>query len=82
MFYFLLLHNHSILGAYICYSYGIYNISFYILLGEVRDMPVALHVSVLNPCMPSEVLRISIDVQTGSYMASVPSCGMFILLCS
>ncbi|CAL1548016.1 unnamed protein product [Lymnaea stagnalis] len=41
---------------------------------EVRDMPVALHVSVLNPCMSSEVLRISIDVQTGSYMASVPSC--------
>ncbi|KAK0042754.1 mediator of RNA polymerase II transcription subunit 14 [Biomphalaria pfeifferi] len=41
---------------------------------EVRDMPVALHVSVLNPCMTSEVLRISIDVQTGAYMASVPSC--------
>ncbi|BFZ09810.1 hypothetical protein BsWGS_12849 [Bradybaena similaris] len=41
---------------------------------EVRDMPVALHVSVLNPCMSSEVLRISIDVQTGAYMASVPSC--------
>ncbi|RUS87452.1 hypothetical protein EGW08_004768 [Elysia chlorotica] len=42
---------------------------------EVRDMPVALHVCVLNPCMSSEVLRISIDIQTGAYMCSVPLCG-------
>ncbi|GFO03550.1 mediator of RNA polymerase ii transcription subunit 14 [Plakobranchus ocellatus] len=42
---------------------------------EVRDMPVALHVCVLSPCMSSEVLRISIDVQTGSYMCSVPLSG-------
>ncbi|XP_005108274.1 mediator of RNA polymerase II transcription subunit 14 [Aplysia californica] len=41
---------------------------------DVCDMPVALHVSVLSPCMSAEVLRISIDVQTGSYMASVPCC--------
>ncbi|GFR84683.1 mediator of RNA polymerase II transcription subunit 14 [Elysia marginata] len=42
---------------------------------EVRDMPVALHVCVLSPCMSSEVLRISIDIQTGAYMCSVPLFG-------
>lgn len=41
---------------------------------EVRDLPVALHVPVLMPCMSSEVLRIAINVQTGAFMASVPSC--------
>ncbi|XP_025098562.1 mediator of RNA polymerase II transcription subunit 14-like isoform X2 [Pomacea canaliculata] len=41
---------------------------------EVRDMPVALHVPVLTPCMSSEVLRVTINVQTGAYMVSVPSC--------
>ncbi|KAL8611339.1 hypothetical protein ACOMHN_014394 [Nucella lapillus] len=40
---------------------------------EVRDLPVALHVPVLMPCMSSEVLRIAINVQTGAFMASVPA---------
>ncbi|XP_076466284.1 mediator of RNA polymerase II transcription subunit 14-like isoform X3 [Babylonia areolata] len=40
---------------------------------EVRDLPVALHVPVLMPCMSSEVLRIAVNVQTGAFMASVPA---------
>ncbi|XP_046582734.1 mediator of RNA polymerase II transcription subunit 14-like isoform X2 [Haliotis rubra] len=39
---------------------------------EVRDMPVALHVPLLTPSMSSEILRISIDIQRGSYLTSVP----------
>ncbi|XP_041355183.1 mediator of RNA polymerase II transcription subunit 14-like isoform X2 [Gigantopelta aegis] len=39
---------------------------------EVRDMPVALHVPILDPCMSSEVLRVAIDIQKGSYLTSVP----------
>jgi hypothetical protein len=42
---------------------------------ELRDLPVALHVPVLTPCMTSEILRISINVQTGAFMASVAACG-------
>ncbi|KAK7108033.1 mediator of RNA polymerase II transcription subunit 14-like isoform X2 [Littorina saxatilis] len=41
---------------------------------EVRDLPVALHVPVLTPCMSSEVLRVAVNVQTGAFMASVPAC--------
>ncbi|ESO84116.1 hypothetical protein LOTGIDRAFT_211073 [Lottia gigantea] len=40
---------------------------------EIRDMPAALHTPVLNPCMPSEVLRIAIDVLRGTYITSVPA---------
>ncbi|XP_050393117.1 mediator of RNA polymerase II transcription subunit 14 [Patella vulgata] len=40
---------------------------------EIRDMPAALHVPILSPCMPSEVLRIAIDVLRGTYLASVPA---------
>ena len=45
------------------------------LPGEVRDMPVALHIPVLYPCMASEELRITIDSQRGTYLASLPSHG-------
>ena len=40
--------------------------------GEVKDLPAALHVPVLFPCMSSEVLHIAVNVQTGAFLASVP----------
>lgn len=38
-------------------------------------MPLALHVPVVYPCMPSEQLRITIDAQRGMLQASLPSIG-------
>ena len=49
---------------------------FMFVAGEVRDMPVALHIPILYPCMPSEELRITIDSQRGTYLASLPSHGI------
>ena len=63
-----------------CVLYAFTFSLFLYLLGEVRDMPVALHIPVLYPCMPSEQLRITIDSQRGTYLASLPSHGNFRLI--
>ena len=38
-------------------------------------MPLALHLPVVCPCMPSEQLRITVDAQRGMLLASLPSIG-------
>lgn len=43
--------------------------------GEIRDLPLALHVPVVYPCTSSEQLRITIDAQRGMMLASLPSLG-------
>ncbi|XP_060079924.1 mediator of RNA polymerase II transcription subunit 14-like [Ylistrum balloti] len=40
---------------------------------EMKDLPTALHIPVLQPCMESEHLRIMIDSQRGTMMASTPA---------
>ncbi|KAL5011139.1 hypothetical protein ScPMuIL_013444 [Solemya velum] len=37
------------------------------------DLPVALHIPVLFPCMKSEHLRITVDAQKGMWLVSLPS---------
>ncbi|KAK3096722.1 hypothetical protein FSP39_002661 [Pinctada imbricata] len=39
---------------------------------ELRDLPIALHVPILSPCMNSEKLRIMIDSERGTLLASIP----------
>ncbi|KAH3826518.1 hypothetical protein DPMN_128424 [Dreissena polymorpha] len=48
-----------------------------IVAGEVKDIPVALHVPVLYPCTTSEQLRITIDAQRGMLQAALPSVGQY-----
>lgn len=49
---------------------------------EMRDLPTVLYVPVLFPCMDSERLSVSIDVQRGSYLVSLSHKGAccFVLL--
>ena len=38
---------------------------------EIRDLPTVLYVPVLYPCMESERLSISVDVQKGKFLVSL-----------
>lgn len=40
---------------------------------EIRDLPIALHVPLLEPSMDSEKLRVMVDCQRGNLLASVPT---------
>lgn len=51
------------------------SVLFCFAAGEIKDLPLALHVPVVYPCMPSEQLRITIDAQRGMLLASLPSIG-------
>ena len=43
------------------------------VVGEIRDLPIALHVPLLEPSMDSEKLRVMVDSQRGGLLASVPA---------
>ncbi|XP_062570330.1 mediator of RNA polymerase II transcription subunit 14-like isoform X3 [Saccostrea cucullata] len=40
---------------------------------EIRDLPNALHVPLLEPSMESEKLRVMVDCQRGNLLASIPA---------
>lgn len=42
------------------------------LFCELFELPAVLHVSFIDPCMPSEQLLISIDMLTGQYLVHIP----------
>ena len=47
---------------------------------EIRDLPTVLYVPVLYPCMQSERLAISIDVQKGAFLVSLSQKGTLIIV--
>lgn len=56
------------------YVIACYNVStFCFAIGEIRDLPIALHVPLLEPSMDSEKLRVMVDCQRGNLLASVPT---------
>lgn len=44
----------------------------YSLQCELFELPAVLHVSFIQPCMPSEQLLISVDMLTGQFLAHIP----------
>ncbi|XP_064603828.1 mediator of RNA polymerase II transcription subunit 14-like [Liolophura sinensis] len=40
---------------------------------EIRDMPPSLQIPVISPCLSCEVLRVAVDIQRGTLLASVSS---------
>ena len=44
-------------------------------LGEIRDVPLLLYVSVLTPCLNSEKLCIAVDLMKGTFLVSLAQKG-------
>nr|XP_027196694.1 mediator of RNA polymerase II transcription subunit 14-like [Dermatophagoides pteronyssinus] len=42
------------------------------LICELNELPAVLHISFIQPCMPSEQLLISIDMLTGQFLVHIP----------
>ena len=46
-----------------------------------REYPATLNVPILTPCSLSEMLTISVDIQTGALKASVAQYGKYVEFC-
>jgi len=44
-------------------------------VGEIRDIPLILYVSLLNPCLDSEKLCIAVDLMKGTFLVSLAQKG-------
>ena len=42
---------------------------------EIRDLPTVLYVPLLYPCMESERLAVTVDVQKGAFLVSLSQTG-------
>ncbi len=51
-----------------------YSFNFF-LTAELRDLPTVMYVPVLHPCMASERLCVSVNVQTGNFLVSLNGKG-------
>ena len=43
------------------------------MTGSIQDVPTVLYVPLVEPCMNSEKLAISVDVLMGTYKVSMPN---------
>jgi len=44
-------------------------------VGEIRDVPLLLYVSLLTPCLDSEKLCIAVDLMKGTFLVSLAQKG-------
>lgn len=42
------------------------------LICELNELPAVLHISFIQPCMPSEQLLVSVDMLTGQFLVHIP----------
>jgi len=47
----------------------------YWYIGEIRDVPLTLYVSLLTPCLDSEKLSVAVDLMKGTFLLSLAQKG-------
>lgn len=52
-------------------------IFFFFLPGTIAGSPAVLHIPILQPCMISEELLITVDTHSGHFLAHVPQFGKY-----